>query len=539
MKNILRILLSLLLCVVCAAQESPVARQDALNGLGIRMAGYESVLGQYSERIGNLEEEATAQAALIATLKAAGAPEVDTFEQLTAAVSKGGGIVVAGEITLPETLTISTAGTRLVGKDRSAKLVRPHNGKGVVAIHIAAPRVAIEGLDITTRHPLTPAARGIQDIGITIASTAGVNVDDVLIRDCRIHHVFAGIWRYPGNSAAEPGRRWMIERNHISSFAHSGIYLNWRLERPTITGNVIQGRGDGDQHVVDFNGLWLGNFCDHAVISYNEVWRVDRHGIEVWNSATAPSNVGGNWNFQIIGNHIHDIGEKAAQITSPVGAFGITAFGNGSLLLDGNIVENYVGIGIELYNDKVNQGRVLLRGGIILGGRSAAVPTGITAHGLLEAEIEGVTIADLQSTTAGTESWGIDIRPFNGVGASGLRIHGCRFDNAGNRMVYLNGNGAAIFSRVNISRNEFHYRSLPWTVPSGQYAAVYLQRALSDVVMRDNESWYAASIGATVGGYTLEDASQLTAVHAGNATDQRIKGAFRSCQGLSNLHIQF
>lgn len=522
----------------CFGKNLEILQQKTLTGLETRVSGAEIIIGENSNRLAALENEAIEQSKQIKNIRNS-AEVVKTEVELTTAIPLGGTIILEGdEIKLSSPIIITKEGTKITSKSRNTKLILPHSEENIFVIHVAAPNVTIEGIKISANHPLTVESKSVQSIGISVSSTNGVDTNGLIIRDCEIYNVFGGIWRYPGNQVGETAKNWLIENNKIYSFAHSGIHLNWKYENIKIINNLIHGRKSGENHVVYFNGMWLGNYFDRSLVGWNDISRVDRHAIEIWNSDSAPANINGNYNCQVIGNNIHDIGEKSSQIDFPVGSFGISAFGNGTTSIIDNLIENYIGIGIEIYNDKVNLGRTLVRGGIIKGGRSGTTATGMTIHGGLEVDIDNVTFVDIQSTTRGNESWGIDVRPRVGIGASGLRIHNCKFENAGNRMIYINGDGIAKFERVTISNNEFYYKSRPWMVPSGQYSAVYIQRGLSDIVLRDNKSWYSTSLGV-VGGYQLEDGSLLTAVIAGLSSESKIRGQFRSCQGSSNLLIPF
>ncbi len=346
---------------------------------------------------------------------------VDTETKLLAAVAAGRKAFVRGQVSLTAPLELDVDGAELIGDGRTSGLVLPHNGlTAQIVVKVAAKKITLSGLDITTNHPLTTAT-GIHDVGVEISDA--VDCSGLTIEHCRIHHVARPIARL-----GQPATPWMtglrIVHNNLHSCLLDVVFLRYNLKGVWVQQNRMVGKEDADGHTHSENAVWLGNYGDNCHVDFNTILRCGRHAIEYWNSQVSPENTGGNKHCTIIGNHISEM-----QHVSP-GSFGISAFGCGGLTITANIVDGCA-ISFELYGDKTNIGVTNCFGNISMNHRDQA----FSLNGLRYGMLTGNYIFPVHSSYESADTKGIQL--ING--GSNLTVRGNYMLDAGNRCLFLNG----------------------------------------------------------------------------------------------------
>lgn len=353
-----------------------------------------------------------------------------TSAQVLAAAANGGVVNVCGAIGLDGPLVITVDNTELVGVSdghQKAALIRAHSAtEERWVIKVAAKNVKIRRLDLTTNHPLVSDI-GVLDTGVLLASEDGIDVSGLVVEDCEIHHVMNPVRR--GNSATSTVAQGVsITRNYLHSFGYGGIYIESNV-CAEITRNRIFGRVSGETHPVAWNGIWFGNFGDFSHIHENEIAFCGRHGIEYWNSQAAPVNTGGNRCGKITRNNLHDPIRNVL-----VGNFGISAFGAGSVHVEDNSVQGDWNIGIETYNDRVNDGTTICTGNFIELQTTAGGAVGVSVNDVTN----GIYSDNTLGRIVGAPGW--DASGFHLInGGQNISIRNNKLKDAGNKMILLDG----------------------------------------------------------------------------------------------------
>lgn len=401
---------------------------------------------------------------------------VRTDAQLRAALLLGNNIGVLGTITGTTPFAITVRGTNVFGipdtAGNLAKVIVSHAvGVQKFVFTVATRDWRIASLDISTSDPLTvppvtfadDAARaaatpsvvgelGFQtdtsviyygtaltagswsvlppDIGIELTGSAVTDCSFGVIENCHFHHLGYAI-RRNGSTSSKLLSGLRIQNNDIRSIRDYGILINWRTSGLLIDNNDLLGvdSAAGDTHTNLGNGIWAGNFCDCATVSKNRITNFGRMGIEYWNSEIDPN---GNQCGKILGNVIFDTGQ-----------FGISAFGNGGLIISENQITRAKGIGLELYGDSRNTAEIIAKSNIVLDTGAltgATVPSiGISIEQVYNGIVEGNIIGRVTSNAA-LDSIGLQIIH----GARDLVVRGNRFKDAGSYGIYINGAPKAI-----------------------------------------------------------------------------------------------
>lgn len=411
---------------------------------------------------------------------------VTTAAELTAALPNGGTIFILGTLTKEAgsqfAFTVSVPGTRLIGltsPDGSmAKVVNPHVVSQYRAVfNVATTDVQIRNLEITTNHPLT-VDLGIHDIGIvTFGDVAPYNTSGLVIDSCHIHHVSFPIRRQSG-AGVPIQERARITNNYLYSFNQFGISLDWGMDGMLIADNTITGRLSGDTHTAE-NGIFVANGADRTIIRNNKVSIVDRHGIEYWHSLA-------NQNFDCIidGNMVVDC------------VYGITAIGNGTIIITSNIVREARGIGIEIFNQSISNCRYQVCNNTVddisyqLGQVVGTI--GISVDSIVQPTlIHGNFIGTIESPGT-AESFGLQAI----TECENVTIKGNTFRDAGTRMCFMNGDGVGVFRNIDISDNTFFYsEDFSALYPSPTYTEWESVRtnAVGVVAVKNNKAFYPAA----------------------------------------------
>lgn len=508
---------------------------NTLAAYGGRISAAESLLGSHGSRITAAENTILGHgislldhAARLTSLEALPFRVVTTEAELVAALLVDRNIFILGTINLSAGIVASRPYAKLWGTPGGSKLVLPHvTGLAQSVITINSHHIHIRGLEITTNHPLvTDNAYNPSDAGIFIPNTVGLDWSGLVVEDCWIHHVSFGIRRWPGSASQAFAKGVVIRNNQIESFCRYGIELNWRMKHLLVAYNQIIGRVGAEAHTNE-NGIWVGNACDYAKVLFNHVAECDRHPIEVWNSAA-----GGNIDPIIHGNTLGINGRYGTY------SFGITAIGTGTITISNNVIEEAVGIGIEMANDPVNNGSYKCFGNAIrrvVGKIAGLPPLGMSIDaradpGNFEGEVTDNFIGEVVHTNGTTEAFGVQAL----YGCASLLFAGNRFKNSGNRQFYTNGFGGHKYNGLVLFNNMHH-----WTAAApfrGYNASVSLQDTQATVELRNNR--VRRPIGATYGSY---HASNTSAVLTGGAAYAALTtaGPVIDVQGESNLFMDY
>jgi hypothetical protein len=360
--------------------------------------------------------------------------------ELTAALTQGGIIACFGVIDLTAPAVISVDGTILFSipdQDRKQAEIRLFYVPGDTqeVLNVIANDVKIINLDIN-RSGAPGDGPGTTSKGIVISDDPAINVDRLLITQCDIHHVGTGIWRsgdqFSVHLDARPADNIVISHSRIRDFGFFGMYLSTFCTNLKVLHNTIRGRDESLLHATVGNGMWIGNGADYALIEGNEISQCGRHGIEYWNSQTDAETVGGNRDGKIINNYLHSPVKGIAY--DAAGNFGITAFGSGTLLIQGNQVDGYWGIGYETYNDAVNTAKIMLKGNTCQGHETKCVSCDNTNGATIEGNVFGAS-ANLVAA-----EYGIQIVH----GAENLSIKNNEFTDVGGCSIILEGEAMTI-----------------------------------------------------------------------------------------------
>jgi hypothetical protein len=366
---------------------------------------------------------------------------------------------------------VSQPDTRIWGLSGS-KITNVNRSGSTGVLKVAAPNVFITGLELTQDDPLNDPG-GILTAGINISEDAGVDTSGLWIDRCHIHGVRTCIQR-SGFAGSEVGHRVRLTNNFLHSFSHSGIYIAHNTQGCWIFNNDIQGRLDGETHGVIGNGIYTAEFSHDLTVERNIIQRVDVNGIEHY---SLPGGIGSNRNGQFLHNRVFD-----------VGGIGISIFGSDSTTTIGNQVKGAV-LGIEVYNNDSTLGENIVALNFIKdigftpGSTSPSV--GISINQVIRAIVYGNTIENVRSDT-GIQSIGMQL--FNGCIET--VIEGNKFRDAGNAMLWVNGDGVDVFNRLVIRGNSFFF--------TGAFAATYADQSFwpairvanATAVVTDNTSFY-------------------------------------------------
>lgn len=325
-------------------------------------------------------------------------------DQLAAAVAAGGRIGIDGVINLTSTLQITQPNTILYAASGNAALVYQHDtGVAHTVIEISAKNAWLDGIEITTNHPLissipvynaspTPPAKhytfnlAVYDTAVSLDADATTDISGFRMTNCWVHHVMYCVRRVGNSDTSVFAENIVIAGNRFESFGHYCLELVARFRGLIISKNKIRGRVGSESHQQIGNGIWLGNRADRVLIEGNEISQCGRHAIEYWNSQINPPNTDGNLNAIITGNLIHDMvndywpsgggGDRGE------GSFGISAFGNGVVRIANNTVRDCT-IGIETYGDQTNLGYLhCTDNSIERWGQWGSLSTGISINGI-------------------------------------------------------------------------------------------------------------------------------------------------------------
>jgi Right handed beta helix region len=366
---------------------------------------------------------------------------VTSEAELTTALTQGG-LIACTTFSLTDSAVISVDGTVLFSiptqDDDKAEIDLPYIAADDRPVFIvSANDVQIINLDISRRFSAPSMAESTtMDKGIEIVDDPAINVDRLLIALCDIHHVAHGIWRsgdtFGAHLDARPADNITIRDSRIRDFTRFGMWLSTKCTNLRVLNNTIRGRDESQVHPTVGNGMWIGNGADYALIQGNEISSVGRHAIEYWNSQTDPETVGGNRDGKILNNIIHTPVKGMSYDT--VGNFAISAFGSGTLLIQGNQVDGYWGIGYELYNDQVNTAKILLKGNTCEGHETKCVSCDNTVGATIEGNVFG------QSANLVAAEYGIQIVH----GAENLSIKNNEFTDVGACSIILEGEAMSI-----------------------------------------------------------------------------------------------
>lgn len=494
-----------------------------------RLDAAESTLTNHDGRITTAEGTLVTYGGRLDILEALPFIAVRTAAELTAAMAFSRFILIVGPITVTSAVKPTQPYTHLWGV-AGAKLTRAHvNGSAVNVIEVEVPYLHIKGIELTTGHPLTSdTGYASNDTAIAITSDAAKDWSWLTVEDVYIHHVAWGIRRWPGASGSAVAEGVRLINVRIRSFCQGGIELNWRMKHLRMEHIRIYGRVGAEDHTVGWNGIWLGNYCDLPLLDDVYVDEVDRHGVELWNSQSPP-NTNGNLNPHLRNIRIGKLGRHVGVD----GSFGVTVIGNGVIKLESIHIDECVGTGIELNVDSVNTGRYQLTDFSIGYVKSAANAVGISVNGrdavgTLRAEISDGFVGRCESTNGALESYGMQFL----AGCAKVLLSRVHFEDAGNRQLYVNGNGSDPFKGISAEHCVF-----TWTAaaPSRGYnVAVSLQNLMATAVLRNCVVYRPT--GALVGYYRINGTGAVRTGGNGYAAITA-SGPDLDASGESNLTI--
>ncbi len=458
---------------------------------------------------------------------------VRTSAELDAALLLGGKIGITGTITRTTEISVTVAETELYSipdaLGNKGKIVREHiNGQALVIIRPLAKNIGIYELEITSNHPLT-SETAWPDIAIcTFGDLSPTDTSGLIVEGCDIHHVGNGIQRAAG-VGANPQNGGRIINNKIHAFCGYGIYIAYETLNLLIDNNVVLGRDAGQTHAVLGNCIWVGNGCDYTIITRNRCGETDRNIIELFNSIA-----NGNLNCQITFNQCRD----ASGVTPGCG-IGISAVGNVNLLVHGNQIDRAKTLGLELIGDAENTARIICTDNAVRDTGSAswqvAPSVGISIDGVVNSSIVARNHVGKVLSIPGLESAGVQFIH----GCSDVLFSGNDLVNSGTRMVWVNGNGVAVFTRLTISDNVLFYNPDYASIfGSFTYWPAIDVTYIGVATVKNNTVYYPAALaGANYGIMVLELGGT---VYAGGGADAPVtaSGTNLLIEG-SNIRIPY
>jgi len=507
------------------------AHDEQLASHASRIAGVESSVVSLDTRVAAAEGTIITHGNRITALEALPMVVATTEAEILAAVAVGKWVLAIGIFNLTQAIQLTVPRTRVWGVKGLTKFVRPHvNGSAVNVFEISTWGWQIKGVEITTNHPLTSdTGYHPNDTGIQIDSNSAVDWSGGLIEDVYIHHVGWGIRRWPGSAASAPAIGVTLRNVRIESFCRGGLELNWRMRHLRLENVYIYGRVGAESHVVYGNGIWVGNYCDELSMDDVYVTEVDRLGVEVWNSRVGPVNTGGNSNPVLHNVRCGYIGRNP----QPAGSFGLSVIGTGVIKMDNCHVDRAFGIGMEFFNDEVNNGRYQCSNLSVnlVESDGSALGFSMDSQGtpnLLRGQWSNCFIGHCESTNGATESYGVQMIG----GCNSVILENFHFRDAGNRQLYVNGDGVAVFRALQVRQPTFE-----WTADAptrGYNVSCSLQNLLARAVLKN--AVVQRNTGALVGYYRINGTGSVLTGGAAYAAIVA-SGPDLDCQGESNLLI--
>jgi hypothetical protein len=413
-----------------------------------------------------------------------------------------GDIGVQGEIETEAQLVVSQPNTRVWGLPGS-KVTNVNRTGNTSVFLVKAPGAVFSNLEMTQDDPLDDPS-SILTAGINLSFASGEDVSGLWIDRCNIHGVRTCIQR-SGAAAAEVASRIRLTNNFLHSFSHSGIYMNYHMEGMHIFNNDIRGRVGAESHDVVGNGILTGEYCHDLTVERNIIQQVDRNGIEHY---SLPGNLVSNRSGQFLNNRVYD-----------VAGIGMSIFGSDSTITIGNQLKNIGAIGLEIFNSAATLGENIVAFNFIKNVLFA--PTvlnevvGMSLDAVSRAMVYGNTIENVRSTNT-VQSIGMQILN----GGTEIVIEGNKFRDAGNAMLWINGDGVAVFNRIKIHGNDFFFTTDFAATYADQVFSPAIRVANATAVVTDNTSFIPS--GASYGRMFVTNTG---VAYAGNEFEDAISNA--------------
>jgi len=276
-----------------------------------------------------------------------GAKVVETDAELRAALLIGGTIFVKGTITLTSAISLSVAGTTLMGFNyNQSKLVMSDSALSETRVITPnAINCTIQGLTIQGNATSAVRQTGILSEGFRTNS-------GLTIQDCHITRVYYGISQ-TGGETSPPNENIRILGNKISDF-FGGISWSWTTNGLDVVGNTII--GDGSEYLPasksKWNAIWIGLGINKLRVCNNTVGSVQRIGIEIFWAYKFNVDGAGGADYSEASKYKADAGVViSGNIISDCGSMGLSVPAARNGIIANNSISNVRWIGLELVGD--------------------------------------------------------------------------------------------------------------------------------------------------------------------------------------------